>query len=54
MPPTVHKNLLQREAHIPGNLFSSPFQAVDGIVLQSRENGVEGREIVQNSTFLEK
>jgi hypothetical protein len=39
---------------MPGDFFPSPLQAVDGNVLQSRENGVEGREIVQNATLLER
>jgi hypothetical protein len=30
------------------------FHAVDGNVLQSRENGVEERDIVQNATLLER
>jgi hypothetical protein len=35
--------------HQPGDLFPSSLQEVDGIAQQSREYGIEGGEIFQNS-----
>jgi hypothetical protein len=43
---------LKREVHPPGNLFPCPLQAVDGLALQSGEDGTEGGEVLQNLTFL--
>jgi hypothetical protein len=34
--------------------FPSSLHEVDGIVLQSREYGIEGGEVFQNSTLLHK
>jgi hypothetical protein len=50
----VHKEILWRGVHSPGDLFPSPLQVVDGIALKSREDGIEGGEVFQDSTLLER
>jgi hypothetical protein len=47
MAALVH---LRREVHPPGNLFSCPLQAVDGLALQNRQEGTEG--VLQDLTLL--
>jgi hypothetical protein len=50
MAAQVH---LRREVHSPGDVFPGLLQAVDGLAVQSSQNGTEGGEVVESSTFLE-
>jgi hypothetical protein len=38
---------LRREVHLPGDFFPRPLQAVDGLDLQSSEDGTEGGEVLR-------
>jgi hypothetical protein len=49
----VHAHLLARGYTIL-ETFPSSFHEVDGIVLQSRDYGIEGGEVFQDSTLLPK
>lgn len=51
-PGSLQVELLQREVSPPGNFFPRLLQPVDGVALQGRQDGVERREVLEDTALL--